>query len=202
MLHRLILALALVAGVSALGPSAAEAQAVDVVQVCGASSGVVSPPGPGGRLTRDVNGQLCVTGGGGGGSGGTGGSAANPTYTTPAGITRTRLSCTLPAYTAGGNSVCTDQAGNQTTTTCAANTACQILPANANRKTFFIQNRTSGVTVDYGYTATVAPGLGIGADGTSTTNGQGAGFGETPAHVGTYYAAAPSAATITVVQGQ
>jgi hypothetical protein len=63
MIRHLLIALALAAGVS----GAAQAQTVDVVQVCGASSGVVTALGPGGHLTRDVNGNLCVTGGSGGG---------------------------------------------------------------------------------------------------------------------------------------
>lgn len=133
---------------------------------------------------------------------GLGTSAGKPVGTTQTGVTRTRTVCTLPAYAAGGNAVCTDATGAQTTTTCAANTACQILAANPNRRTFFVMNRTTGVTVDYGFSASVAPGVGIGMDGPSTAGGQGAGFGESPAHLGAYFATAPSAATVVVVQGQ
>lgn len=125
-----------------------------------------------------------------------------PVSAAPAGITRTRLSCTLPAYATGGNSVCTDASGNQTTNACAANTACLISAPNANRKTAFFMNRTAGTTIDVGYAATVAPGNGVGVDGPGTSGGQGGSLEENPAHVGAYYAASPSASTLVFVQGQ
>lgn len=67
----------------------AHAQSVQVVQDC---AGVTAPTGPGGRLYTDQSGRLCMA-------------------SSPAGITRSRLTCTLPAYTAGGNIVCTNEAG-------------------------------------------------------------------------------------------
>lgn len=59
MLKRLILATALAAGLASLA-CPASAQVADVVQVCGPSSGVLTVPGPGGHLTRDQYGNLCV----------------------------------------------------------------------------------------------------------------------------------------------
>ncbi len=76
---------------------------------------------------------------------------------TPVGLTRTRLTCTLPAYAAGGNIVCTNEAGGQTTTACAANTACLVAAANASRRIVEGQSRTAGATIDIGYSASVAP---------------------------------------------
>jgi hypothetical protein len=134
------------------------------------------------------------------------GTATNPLaisgVTSPAGITRTRTVCTLPAYATGGNAVCTNEAGQQTTTACAANVACLISAANAGRKVAEFTNRTAGTTIDVGYSATVAPGTGKGYDGPSATNGQGGSGTEIPAHVGAYYAVSPSAATLVFVQGQ
>lgn len=125
-----------------------------------------------------------------------------PLSVRPAGVTRTRLTCTLPAYAAGGSVVCTDQAGQQTTTACAANTACLISAANANRKTATFQVKTAGVTVDIGYAATVAPASGIGLDGPAVAGGGSATSTEVPAHVGSYFVASPAASTIVMVQGQ
>lgn len=119
------------------------------------------------------------------------------------GITRSRLACTLPAYSAGGNVVCTNEAGAQTTTAVAPNTAALIAAANPNRKTAEFTNRTAGSTIDVGYSATVAPGNSKGYDGPNATNGQGGSGSESPAHVGSYYAATTTAnAVLVFVQGQ
>jgi hypothetical protein len=120
----------------------------------------------------------------------------------PTGITRTRLTCTLPAYATGGNIVCTDASGNQTTTACAANTACLVSAANSARKTMFATNRTAGTTIDLGYSASLSPGNGIGLDGPGTAGGQGGAVEENPAHTGAYYAAAAVASTLVFIQGQ
>ncbi|MCJ2034245.1 hypothetical protein [Methylobacterium sp. J-068] len=122
--------------------------------------------------------------------------------TTIAGVTRTRLTCTLPAYAAGGNIVCTDATGAQTTTACAASTACLVNAANANRKTAFFMNRTANTTIDIGYSASVAPGNSYGIDGPAAAGAQGGSTVESPAHVGAYYAASPAAATLVFIQGQ
>ncbi|SFF76953.1 hypothetical protein [Methylobacterium sp. yr596] len=132
-----------------------------------------------------------------------GGSGGGGVPTTPSGVTRTRLTCTLPAYASGGNIVCTNEAGAQTTTACAANTACLVSAANANRKTVLATVRTASVTCDVGYSASVAPGNAIGIDGPAGgAVTQGGSLNETPAHVGAYYAACPAAATLVFVQGQ
>lgn len=132
-----------------------------------------------------------------------GASSSAPTFTTPAGVTRARLTCTLPAYATGGNIVCTNEAGQQTTTACAANAACLVIAANSARKVAEWTNRTAGSTIDVGYSATVAPGNSKGYDGPATTNGQGGSGTENPAHVGTYYAASATAGAVLVfVQGQ
>ncbi|KMO11813.1 hypothetical protein [Methylobacterium indicum] len=120
-----------------------------------------------------------------------------------AGVTRTRLTCTLPAYATGGNIVCTDATGAQTTTACAANTACLVSGSNPARKAAEFTNRTPGSTIDVGYSATTAPGNSKGYDGPSATNGQGGSGTENPAHVGAYYAASNTAGAVLVfVQGQ
>lgn len=195
MFHRIALLGALALAYGCMGRPVA-AQSVQVVQDC---AGVAAATGPGGRLYTNQYGGLCVSGSG---TGAPGGSATSPTFTTPAGVTRTRLTCTLPAYATGGNIVCTDQAGAQTTTACAANTACLVSGNNQNRKTALATVRTAGVTCDVGYSATVAPGNAIGIDGSATAGGQGGSLNETPAHVGPYYAACPSAASLVFVQGQ
>jgi hypothetical protein len=189
---RLILAAALAVGLSSHVP--AQAQSVQALPACGTAA---VPTGPGNRLYTDLNGSLCINGGG-----SSGGSPSNPSYTTPAGVTRTRQTCTLPAYATGGNIVCTNEVGQQTTTACAANTACLVSAANASRKTAYFTNRTAGTTIDVGYSATVAPGNANGVDGPSVTNGQGGNITENPAHVGAYYAASAAASTLVFVQGQ
>lgn len=76
MLHRLILALALVAGVSAFGPSAAQAQSNRVVQSCGA---LPSPLRVGDSSADfvDVAGNKCTAPGTGSGSGAAVGATPN-----------------------------------------------------------------------------------------------------------------------------
>lgn len=56
MIRLLALAAVLAAGLA----SPAFAQVADVVPVCGAASGVLTATGPGGHLTRDQNGNLCM----------------------------------------------------------------------------------------------------------------------------------------------
>ncbi|MGY2052405.1 hypothetical protein [Methylobacterium sp. JK268] len=153
-----------------------------------AQTAVQSAPGTSASTAQGVQG---VTGG------------VPVTVAAASGVTRSRLSCTLPAYASGGNIVCTNEAGSQTTTACAANTACLVSAANAARKTAAATVRTAGVTCDLGYTSTVAPGNASGIDGPGATTGaQGGSVTETPAHTGTYYAACGAAATLVFVQGQ
>jgi hypothetical protein len=60
---------------------------------------------------------------------------------------------------------------------------------------------TAGVTATYGYGPAISPGVGTPID-VGASGGQGGSFEDVPAHTGTYYVTAPSAATIRFVQGQ
>lgn len=137
-------------------------------------------------------------------------SLSNALPTVPGNVTRTGLTCVLPTYstTASGTMTCTDQSGTQTTTTCAGGSACQILPANPNRKTFSAMNITPGSSnpspggISLGYAPSVAPGAGVGLSPPPTQYMTGGERIEAPAHSGPYFAAAVNGGTLFVVEGQ
>lgn len=139
-------------------------------------------------------------------------SLSNALPTVLGNVTRSGLTCVLPAYstTAIGTATCTDQTGNATSITCPASAACQILPANPNRKTFSAMNVTpaglnSGISqgaISLGYATSVAPGNGVGLSPPSTQYTTGGERIETPAHAGAYYAASLNGGTLFIAEGQ
>ena len=135
---------------------------------------------------------------------------SNALPTVPGNVTRTGLTCVLPAYstTAPGTMTCTDQTGAQTTVTCATGSACQILGANPNRKTVSVMNVTPGSSnpspggASLGYAASISPGSGFGLSPPPTQYMTGGQRTESPAHSGPYFAAAANGGTLYISEGQ